>query len=128
MKGCKTRARANRIALFDLGEDGQGIVHVMAPELGIVLPGTTLICGDSHTCTNGAVGALAFGVGSSEADARLGHANAAATQAAQHALRFEGACGPYVGPKDLILHAIAGWAPRRGLATPWSTPVPPCAR
>ena len=50
--------------MFDLGEPGQGIVHVMAPELGIVLPGLTLICGDSHTCTNGGLGAMAFGVGS----------------------------------------------------------------
>jgi 3-isopropylmalate/(R)-2-methylmalate dehydratase large subunit len=45
---------------------GHGIVHVMAPELGVVLPGLTLVCGDSHTCTNGGVGALAFGIGASE--------------------------------------------------------------
>lgn len=47
--GLRTRAQASGIAFFDLGQDGQGIVHVMGPELGIVLPGTTLICGDSHT-------------------------------------------------------------------------------
>jgi 3-isopropylmalate/(R)-2-methylmalate dehydratase large subunit len=46
------------IRFFDLGQNGQGIVHVMGPELGLVLPGLTLICGDSHTCTNGALGAL----------------------------------------------------------------------
>ena len=44
------------VRLFDLGQEGQGIVHVMAPELGVVLPGTTLVCGDSHTCTNGGAG------------------------------------------------------------------------
>ncbi|MCS6890477.1 MAG: aconitase family protein, partial [Rhodovarius sp.] len=48
------------------GARGHGIVHVMAPELGIVLPGLTLVCGDSHTCTNGGLGALAFGIGASE--------------------------------------------------------------
>lgn len=54
------------IRLFDIGEDGQGILHVIGPELGLTLPGTTVICGDSHTCTNGALGALAFGIGISE--------------------------------------------------------------
>jgi len=54
------------VRLFDLGQEGQGIVHVMGPELGIVLPGATVVCGDSHTCTNGGLGALAFGIGSSE--------------------------------------------------------------
>ncbi len=110
----QTRSRANHIAFFDLGEDGQGIVHVMAPELGIVLPGTTLICGDSHTCTNGAVGALAFGVGSSE----LTHALATQTLRQRRPrtmrVRFEGECGPYVGPKDLILHAIAALGAKAG--------------
>ncbi len=106
-EGLQARARANRIAFFDLGEDGQGIVHVMAPELGIVLPGTTLICGDSHTCTNGAVGALAFGVGSSELTHALATQTLRQRKPRSMRLRFEGVCGPYVGPKDLILHAIA---------------------
>ena len=57
---------------FDLGEDGQGIVHVTGPEQGIVLPGLTVICGDSHTCTNGALGAIAFGVGNSQSTQALG--------------------------------------------------------
>ena len=54
------------IRLFDLGQPGQGIVHVMGPELGLTLPGSLLVCGDSHTCTHGGLGALAFGVGSTE--------------------------------------------------------------
>ena len=78
----------------------------MAPELGIVLPGVTLICGDSHTCTNGGMGALAFGVGSSE----LVHALATQTlrQRRPRTMRvlFEGATGPGVTPKDMILHVI----------------------
>ena len=113
-KGLQTRSRANHIAFFDLGEDGQGIVHVMAPELGIVLPGTTLICGDSHTCTNGAVGALAFGVGSSELTHALATQTLRQRKPRTRRLRFEGACGPYVGPKDLILHAIAALGAKAG--------------
>src|SRR3546814_11278991 len=58
--------RAAGIRLYDLGEPGQGIVHVIGPELGITLPGTLVVCGDSHTCTHGGVGALAFGIGSTE--------------------------------------------------------------
>ena len=112
--GLRARARENNIAFFDLGQDGQGIVHVMAPELGIVLPGTTLICGDSHTCTNGALGALAFGVGSSE----LTHALATQTLRQRRPrtmiLRFEGQPGPHVGPKDLILHAIGALGAKSG--------------
>ncbi len=104
--GLRDRSAQSGIAFFGLGQDGQGIVHVMGPELGIVLPGTTLVCGDSHTCTNGALGALAFGVGSSE----LTHA--LATQALRQRrpkrlrITIDGACAPGVGPKDLILHII----------------------
>ena len=54
------------IKLFDLGQPGQGIVHVMGPEQGVSLPGTLLVCGDSHTCTHGGMGAIAFGVGATE--------------------------------------------------------------
>jgi 3-isopropylmalate/(R)-2-methylmalate dehydratase large subunit len=104
--GLRDRSAAHAIRFFNLGEDGQGIVHVMAPELGIVLPGVTLICGDSHTCTNGGMGALAFGVGSSE----LVHALATQTlrQRRPRTMRvmFEGATGPGVTPKDMILHVI----------------------
>jgi 3-isopropylmalate/(R)-2-methylmalate dehydratase large subunit len=102
----KKYTKASRIRFFDLGQKGQGIVHVMAPELGLVLPGVTLICGDSHTCTNGALGALAFGVGTSECT------HALATQTLRQQLpklmrvRFEGELGAGVAAKDLILHLI----------------------
>ncbi len=106
LTGLRQRSAQHGIRFFDLGQDGHGIVHVMAPELGIVLPGTTLICGDSHTCTNGGVGALAFGVGSSE----LVHALATQTlrQRRPKTMRvlFEGATGPGVTPKDMVLHLI----------------------
>ncbi len=54
--------------LFDLGEVEQGIVHVIGPELGLSQPGMTIVCGDSHTATHGALGALAFGIGTSEVE------------------------------------------------------------
>ena len=113
-RGLQARAAANGIAFFDLGEDGQGIVHVMAPELGIVLPGATLICGDSHTCTNGALGALAFGVGSSELTHALATQCLRQRKPRRMRLRFEGACPPHVGPKDLILHAIGKLGAKAG--------------
>ncbi len=112
--GLRARARANGITFFDLGEDGQGIVHVMAPELGIVLPGCTLICGDSHTCTNGALGALAFGVGSSELTHALATQTLRQRRPKRMRLRFEGAPAPHVGPKDLILHAIGELGAKAG--------------
>src|SRR3989338_7708781 len=57
-----------KITLFDLKDDRQGIVHIIGPELGLTLPGTTIVCGDSHTSTHGAFGALAFGIGTSEVE------------------------------------------------------------
>jgi len=99
-------AAKEHIRFFELGQKGQGIVHVMGPELGLVLPGMTLICGDSHTCTNGALGALAFGVGNSES------AHALATQTLRQQkprlmrVCFDGSPGQGVTPKDLILHLI----------------------
>ena len=73
-------AKAAGITLFDVTDRDQGITHVISPELGIVLPGLTLVAPDSHTCTQGALGALAWGIGSSEAEhamatgvLRLGH-------------------------------------------------------
>jgi 3-isopropylmalate/(R)-2-methylmalate dehydratase large subunit len=104
--GLKELSTTNGLHYFELGQVGQGIVHVMGPELGITLPGVTLICGDSHTCTHGGLGALAFGVGSSE----LMHALATQTlrQRKPKALRvtFDGGLGPGVTAKDLILHLI----------------------
>ena len=83
--GCAAGAARPASGCIDLGQPGNGIVHVMAPELAIVLPGMTLVCGDSHTCTNGGVGALAFGIGASELSACAGDADADAAPAAHHA-------------------------------------------
>lgn len=104
--GLRDRSAANGIRFFDLGEDGQGIVHVMGPELGLVLPGVTLVCGDSHTCTNGGLGALAFGVGSTELTHALATQTLRQRRPRRMRVRFEGATGPGIGPKDMILHLI----------------------
>ena len=125
LTGLRERSAEYGIRFFDLGEEGHGIVHVMAPELGIVLPGTTLICGDSHTCTNGGVGALAFGVGSTE----LVHALATQTlrQRRPKTMRvwFEGATGPGVTPKAMVLHLIGrlGAAAGTGHAVEYAGPA-----
>jgi 3-isopropylmalate/(R)-2-methylmalate dehydratase large subunit len=97
----------NGIRLFDLGDPRQGIVHLVAAELGLALPGSTLVCGDSHTATLGAFGALAWGVGTSEvahvlATQTLGQARPQAMQ-----IRVSGHLGKSVVPKDIIL-AILG--------------------
>ncbi len=95
------------IKLFDLESDDQGVVHVMGPELGLTHPGKTIVCGDSHTSTHGAFGALAFGIGTSEVEHVL------ATQCLQQAkpktmeVRVHGKLSPGVTAKDLILGIIA---------------------
>ncbi|TFZ04448.1 3-isopropylmalate dehydratase large subunit [Ramlibacter rhizophilus] len=97
---------ARRIRLFDVDQSGQGIVHVMAPELGLVLPGLTVICGDSHTCTNGGLGALAFGVGTSEGAHALATQTVRQRKPPQMRVRYSGALAPGVTAKDLALHTI----------------------
>lgn len=92
--------------MFDLGQPGQGIVHVMGPELGIVLPGLTVICGDSHTCTNGGLGAMAFGVGSSESTHALATQTLRLQKPRQLRIRCEGSLRAGVTAKDLALHII----------------------
>jgi 3-isopropylmalate/(R)-2-methylmalate dehydratase large subunit len=103
------------IRLFDLGEDGQGIVHVMGPELGLVLPGLTLICGDSHTCTNGALGALAFGVGTSESAHALATQTLRQRKPKRMRVRLDGRLGQGVTPKDVVLHLIGALGASAGV-------------
>lgn len=118
-------AHHHRIRFFGLGKSGQGIVHVMGPELGAVLPGSTVICGDSHTCTNGALGAMAFGVGTSE----LTHALATQTLMQRKPrtlrIRFDGSLPARVSAKDMILYAIGklGAAAGTGYAIEYAGPA-----
>lgn len=99
-------SRTQGIRYHDVNEPGQGIVHVIGPEQGITLPGVTLVCGDSHTCTHGGLGALAWGIGSSE----LGHALVTQTSVQRRPKRmrviFDGTLADGVEPKDMILHLI----------------------
>ncbi|CAN0201117.1 unnamed protein product, partial [Phaeothamnion confervicola] len=94
------------IRLFDIDQDGQGILHVMSPELGLTLPGTTVICGDSHTCTNGALGALAFGIGISEVVHILATQTLVQRKPKTMRASIEGAMPRGVYSKDLILALI----------------------
>ncbi|MFH6786957.1 MULTISPECIES: 3-isopropylmalate dehydratase large subunit [Methylobacterium] len=104
--GLRARAAEAGLHYFELGQVGQGIVHVMGPELGITLPGVSLICGDSHTCTHGGLGALAFGVGSSELTHALATQTLRQRKPKSLRVRFEGTMGRGIAPKDLILHLI----------------------
>ena len=103
----RTETRAAGVRLFDVGEDGQGIVHVVAPELGLTLPGLTAVCGDSHTCTNGGIGAMGFGIGASEIVHVLATQCLVQTRPKTMRARFDGERRPGVHAKDLIL-ALAG--------------------
>ncbi|MBX7534935.1 3-isopropylmalate dehydratase large subunit [Qipengyuania sp. GH1] len=84
----------------------QGIVHVVGPEQGFSLPGTTIVCGDSHTAAHGGIGALAFGIGTSEVEHVLATQTLLLRPSKTMEVRVEGALGPGVTPKDLILHII----------------------
>ena len=105
----ETRAAcaAAGITLFDVNDRDQGIVHVISPELGIVLPGTTLVAPDSHTCTQGAFGAFAWGIGSSEAEHAMATGTLRLSKPAQMRVRFHGTLAPAVTAKDMALHLIA---------------------
>jgi 3-isopropylmalate/(R)-2-methylmalate dehydratase large subunit len=105
----ETRAacRDAGITLFDIGDPDQGIVHVVSPELGIVLPGLTLVAPDSHTCTQGAVGALAWGIGSTEAEHALATGTLRINRPRTMRVRFDGELPAGVTPKDMALAMIA---------------------
>ncbi|MEG3126147.1 3-isopropylmalate dehydratase large subunit [Sphingomonas sp. GB1N7] len=97
------------IRLFDLDSPDQGIVHVVAPELGLTLPGLTIVCGDSHTCTQGAFGALAWGIGSTEIMQVLATQMLILEKPRSMRVWIDGALRPDADAKDLILHIIGRW-------------------
>ena len=94
------------IELFDLGDHRRGIVHVVAPELGLTRPGLTIVCGDSHTSTHGAFGSLAFGIGSSEVGHVLATQCLLQRKPKSLAITIDGPLGPGVSAKDVVLHVI----------------------
>ena len=95
------------IKLFRMGAADQGIVHVVAPQLGLTQPGMTIMCGDSHTSTHGAFGALAFGVGTSEVEHILATQTLPQQRPLSLAVEVTGSPAPGVTAKDLILALIA---------------------
>jgi 3-isopropylmalate/(R)-2-methylmalate dehydratase large subunit len=99
-------ARDFGVTYFSMNDPRQGIVHVIAPEQGITLPGLTIVCGDSHTATHGAFGALAFGIGTSEVEHVLATQTLSQTRPRTMEIRIEGTPAPGVTPKDLILAVI----------------------
>jgi 3-isopropylmalate/(R)-2-methylmalate dehydratase large subunit len=94
------------IPVYSLGSDRQGIVHVIGPELGLTQPGLTIVCGDSHTSTHGAFGALAFGIGTSEVEHVLATQCLVQRRPKSMRINYAGELGPGVTPKDLILATI----------------------
>jgi 3-isopropylmalate/(R)-2-methylmalate dehydratase large subunit len=102
----RTETSASGIQMFDIDEPGQGIVHVIGPELGLSLPGCLIVCGDSHTCTHGGLGALAFGIGSSELTHVLATQALIQRRPKTMRVRFEGKLSLGVVAKDLILALI----------------------
>ncbi|MEN1679632.1 MAG: 3-isopropylmalate dehydratase large subunit, partial [Planctomycetota bacterium] len=94
------------ITYYGLGHINQGVVHVMGPELGYTQPGMTIVCGDSHTSTHGAFGALAFGIGTSEVEHVLATQTLLQSKAKTLELRVDDDLGPGVTAKDLVLYLI----------------------
>jgi 3-isopropylmalate/(R)-2-methylmalate dehydratase large subunit len=105
----ETRAacHAAGITLFDVTDPDQGITHVISPELGIVLPGLTLVAPDSHTCTQGAFGAFAWGIGSSEAEHAMATGTLRMARPKTMRVSFDGVLADGVTAKDMALHLIA---------------------
>ncbi|MDJ0815319.1 MAG: 3-isopropylmalate dehydratase large subunit [Desulfobacterales bacterium] len=94
------------ITLYDLGDDHQGIVHIIGPEMGLTLPGLTIVCGDSHTSTHGAFGSLAFGIGTSEVEHVLVTQTLVQRKPQTYKVEFTGRPGPHIFSKDLVLKMI----------------------
>ncbi len=94
------------VPVYSLGSSRQGIVHVIGPELGVTQPGLTIVCGDSHTATHGAFGALAFGIGTSEVEHVLATQCMVQHRPRSMRIRYEGELGFGVTAKDLILGTI----------------------
>ena len=92
------------VKYFGMADKRQGIVHIIGPEQGFTLPGTTCVCGDSHTATHGAFGALAFGIGTSEVEHVLATQTLPQKKAKNMLVRVDGALRPGVTSKDVVLH------------------------
>ncbi|WP_100012590.1 3-isopropylmalate dehydratase large subunit [Lentibacillus sediminis] len=114
METLRQNCKDHDIPLADMAHPDQGIVHVIGPQLGLTQPGKTIVCGDSHTSTHGAFGALAFGIGTSEVEHVLATQTLQQEQPKTLNVHVEGDLGPGVTAKDLILAIIAKFGVRFG--------------
>jgi 3-isopropylmalate/(R)-2-methylmalate dehydratase large subunit len=123
--GLRGGSRSRAIRLFDVNQPGNGIVHVIGPELGLTLPGALVLCGDSHTSTHGALGALAWGVGASEITHILATQAIVQKKPLRMRITIDGQLQPGVEAKDLSLALIAklGAAAGTGYAVEYAGPV-----
>ncbi|MFA5550884.1 MAG: 3-isopropylmalate dehydratase large subunit [Trueperaceae bacterium] len=106
IKALRRNVAANDITFFDVGSGRQGIVHMVGPEQGITQPGTTIVCGDSHTSTHGAFGAIAFGIGTSQVRDVLATQTIALSKPKLRRIEVNGRLQAGVYAKDIILHII----------------------
>jgi 3-isopropylmalate/(R)-2-methylmalate dehydratase large subunit len=106
MEALADNCREFGVKLFPMGDPGQGIVHVIGPQMGLTQPGMTIVCGDSHTSTHGAFGALAFGIGTSEVEHVLATQTLPQRRPGTMAVNVEGELPPGVTAKDVILAII----------------------
>ena len=113
----RANCREFGVKLYDLNDIHQGIVHVIGPELGLTQPGMTIVCGDSHTATHGAFGALAFGIGTSEVEHVMATQTLIQTRPKTCELRINGKLAPGVTSKDLILYLIGKLTTSGGIET-----------
>src|SRR5258708_804483 len=122
LQAMREGSRTHGIRLFDIDDPEQGISHVVAPELGMVLPGATHAVPDSHACTVGGLGALAFGCGTTELEHILATQVIAMKRPKHMRIRLEGRLGPHVTAKDVALRIIAqlGIAGARGHAVEYA--------
>jgi len=110
----RAEAHAAGVTLFDIGDPRQGIVHVVSPEQGIALPGLTIVCPDSHTCSLGGIGALAWGIGSTDAEHALSTGTLRVRKPRNMRVNFIGKLNAGVYAKDMILHLIGRYSAAGG--------------
>jgi 3-isopropylmalate/(R)-2-methylmalate dehydratase large subunit len=115
LKALEANTSAQGIRFFSWGSGKQGIVHVIGPELGLTQPGMTIVCGDSHTSTHGALGAVAFGIGTSQIRDVLATQTLAVSKPKVRRINFTGRAGPGIYAKDYILALIAQLGVKGGI-------------
>ena len=115
IEALETNCRTHGIRFYNIGSGSQGIVHVIAPEQGLTQPGMTIACGDSHTSTHGAFGAIAFGIGTSQVRDVLASQTLALEKLKVRRVEVNGPLGPGVFAKDVILHVIHSLGVKAGV-------------